>query len=452
MPVAVIGAGWAGCAAAVTLAKAGMPVTLYEAAATLGGRARRVERSGLVLDNGQHLLLGAYACSRALMQLVHDAAGTRPELTRRPLTMVPLSPTQQDALTLQGRVAPGRLGMFLGLLLARGLTFSERIANLAWLSRLQREQFARPPQETVAAMLAPLPPRVAKGLWEPLCIAAMNTPVAAASAQIFANVLAAAFAGPPDASDFLIPATDLSALFPDPAARYVQQHGGTVRTGVSARVVQSGHDGVMLAAGASAQPARAVVVAVGPHQLRSAFAPEMLAAQPALDAFLDQMQTLTYEPIVTIWLGYGAATRLPASIARLDDAPGQWVVDRPDIVARARSGKEAAQVAQVLAVIVSATGPHSELDAGALAHAADAQLRRLQPALPARVWSQVITEKRATYACTPRRVRPAGSRLTHGIYLAGDYVDADFPATLEAAARSGTLAAEALLADLGGGR
>jgi len=208
----------------------------------------------------------------------------------------------------------------------------------------------------------------------------------------------------------------------------------------------------MLAAGAAAQPARAVVVAVGPHQLRSAFAPEMLAAQPALEAFLDQMQALTYEPIVTIWLGYGAATRLPAPITRLDDAPGQWVVDRPDIVARARSGKEAAQIAQVLAVIVSATGPHSELDAGALAQAADAQLRRLQPALPARVWSQVITEKRATYACTPRRVRPAGPRLAHGIYLAGDYVDAYFPATLEAAARSGTLAAEALLADLGGGR
>jgi predicted NAD/FAD-dependent oxidoreductase len=205
----------------------------------------------------------------------------------------------------------------------------------------------------------------------------------------------------------------------------------------------------MLAASTSAQPARAAIVAVGPHQLRGTFAPEMLAAQPALGAFLDQMQTLTYEPIVTIWLGYGAATRLPAPITRLDDAPGQWVVDRPDIVARAPAATDGPRVAQVLAVIVSATGPHGELDANALAHAADAQLRRLQPALPARIWFQVITEKRATYACTPRRVRPAGPRLAHGIYLAGDYVDAEFPATLEAAVRSGVAAAEALLADLG---
>ena len=57
--VAVIGGGWAGCAAAVTLAAAGVPVTLFEQAKTLGGRARRVERNGIVLDNGQHLLVGA---------------------------------------------------------------------------------------------------------------------------------------------------------------------------------------------------------------------------------------------------------------------------------------------------------------------------------------------------------------------------------------------------------
>ena len=88
--------------------------------------------------------------------------------------------------------------------------------------------------------------------------------------------------------------------------------------------------------------------------------------------------------------------------------------------------------------------PHDEL-----ARVADAQLRRLRPALPRCVWSQVVTEKRATYACTPRRPRPSGPRFAPGIYLAGDYVDADFPATLEAAVRSGIAAAEARIADRG---
>jgi squalene-associated FAD-dependent desaturase len=447
--VAVIGGGWAGCAAAVTLARAGIAVTLYETAAVLGGRARRVERAGLPLDNGQHLLLGAYASTLQLLHTVHDG-DTGAVLARRPLTMVPLSRSQPGALTLV-RAWPGRMGLLLALMTAHGLTIGERLANLAWFGRLQRERFVRPAGETVAHMLATLPSRVAERLWEPLCIAALNTPVATASARIFANVIAAAFAGRADASDFLLPATDLSALFPDAAARYLSGRGGEVRMATPARVVRTDREGTMLAAGGVARPVRAVVVAVGPHQLAGAFAPEALDAQPALRAFLDQMGALHYEPIVTVYLGYAARIPLPAPITRLDDAPGQWVVDRPDVLANAAAGADRPDLAQLLAVIVSASGPHSGLAQDALGRAADAQLRRLDPSRPACGWSQVITEKRATYACTPQRVRPAGPRLAPGAYLAGDYVDADYPATLEAAVRSGVAAAQAVLADLGVG-
>ena len=94
--------------------------------------------------------------------------------------------------------------------------------------------------------------------------------------------------------------------------------------------------------------------------------------------------------------------------------------------------------------MISASGPHTALAGDALARAVDAQLRRLDPALPPCAWSQAIVEKRATYACTRARPRPAGPRLAPGVYLAGDYVDADYPATLEAAVRSGIAAAEAM--------
>jgi uncharacterized protein with NAD-binding domain and iron-sulfur cluster len=56
-------------------------------------------------------------------------------------------------------------------------------------------------------------------------------------------------------------------------------------------------------------------------------------------------------------------------------------------------------------------------------------------------------KKRATYSCTPQRPRPSGPRFAPGIYLAGDYVDTEYPATLEAAVRSGIAAAEALVDD-----
>ena len=208
-PVAIIGGGWAGCSAAVTLARAGIPVALFEAAPVLGGRARRVTRAGLALDNGQHLLLGAYASTQSLMDLVYGTAKASATMTRSRLAIVPMARNLAGALALDCGKAPGRLGLLLGLLTARGLNWGERWANVMWFRNLQRAGFACKPDETVAQLLAPLPRRVAEGLWEPLCLAALNTPPSSASAQIFANVLKAALAGPAAASDFLLPATDL---------------------------------------------------------------------------------------------------------------------------------------------------------------------------------------------------------------------------------------------------
>ena len=86
MKVAVIGGGWAGIAAAVELTAAGVDTTLFEAGRVLGGRARSVVIDGRTLDNGQHILLGAYRDTLALMRQV----GADPEqlLDRRPLEVV----------------------------------------------------------------------------------------------------------------------------------------------------------------------------------------------------------------------------------------------------------------------------------------------------------------------------------------------------------------------------
>lgn len=446
LPVAIIGGGWAGCAAAVTLAAANIPVVLYETAPVLGGRARRVERDGLRLDNGQHMLLGAYARTLELMTRVHGERATRAQFVRRPLSIVPFGAMQADGLTMLARHAPGRLGLLVGLLSARGLSWRERLANIGWFRSLERTGFTRPAHETVAKMLSPLPPRVARLLWEPLCVAALNTPVATASAQVFANVLRGAFAGAGNASDYLIPATDLSALFPEAAAQFVGARGGSVRIGAHAQLVSADRNEVTLAVGGNAEPAQSAIVAVGPHQLRQAFAAEALAQHPPLSAAIGALETLAYEPIVTVWLGYAAAVAMPGPIARLDDAPGQWVLDRADVLIAA-TANDHPPLAQLLAVEISASGPHMASPHAELARTVDAQLRRLQPGLPPCAWSQVIAEKRATYACTPQRPRPAGPRFAPGIYLAGDYVDTEYPATLEAAVRSGIAAAEALVAD-----
>ena len=83
--VAVVGAGYAGLAAAVQLAGSGHAVTMIEANRTPGGRARRVEYRGALLDNGQHLLLGAYSSTLRLMKRVGVADRA---LVRTPLTLI----------------------------------------------------------------------------------------------------------------------------------------------------------------------------------------------------------------------------------------------------------------------------------------------------------------------------------------------------------------------------
>ncbi len=445
LPVAVIGGGWAGCAAAVTLAANGVPVVVYEAAAMLGGRARRVERDGMPLDNGQHLLLGAYTETLALLQTIRFGDGGTLPLARRRLSVTPFAERDPDALALTAYALPGRLGLLAGMLLARGLTWRERLANVRWFRQLERTGFTRPAGETVATLLSPLPARVTSGLWAPLCLAALNTPVEEASAQVFANVLRGAFAGPGRSSDFLIPLTDLGALLPDAASHFVTANGGRCVREARAQVVGTGREGVMLAVHGQAVRAAAVIVAVGPHQLPRVFASEAMTRNPAMAAAIDTMQALDYEPIVTVWLGYPTTIALQHGVARLDDAPGQWVFAREDVLQRAVHARGRPRIATLLSVVISARGAHLPLSHAELAQRVDAQLRRLRPGLAPCVWSWVVAERRATYACKPGRARPAGPRLAPGVFLAGDYVDAEYPATLEAAVRSGTAAARALL-------
>jgi predicted NAD/FAD-dependent oxidoreductase len=121
---------------------------------------------------------------------------------------------------------------------------------------------------------------------------------------------------------------------------------------------------------------------------------------------------------------------------KLDGCPGQWLFNRELLDGPAG----------LAAVVISTEASGVKMPHEELAYAIDAQLRRIMPKLPAPNWTQVIAERRATYACTPALRRPGAGLLAPRLYLAGDYTDTVLPATLEAATRSGVAAARALLA------
>jgi squalene-associated FAD-dependent desaturase len=441
--VAVIGGGWAGCAAAVTLAAAGVPVTLFEQARTLGGRARRVERDGIALDNGQHLVIGAYRQTLALLATVHRTGDADALFHRLPLTLRTFGGRRPGGLELAAWSAPAPLHVAGGVLAAQGLNWRERLALLADFRRITRAESRGTPDESVARCLARTSRRTFAGVWKPLCLAALNTVPERASARMFAHVLRAAFTGSNRHSDFLVPAVDLSTCFPDAAAQFIVRRGGVVRSGVAARVIGRTGDAVALRIGADAATFAAAVVAVGPHQLATTVG-AMAASEDTWRVPLERVGAFAYESITTLYFGFAGRVAFGVPLLRLDDAPGHWAFDRS---AALGSGAARGGAQSLIAVVISAGGPHDALDHATLAARVESQLRRLAPDLPATTFAHVIAERRATYACTPGLARPAAGRVGKGVYLAGDYTDPVFPATLEAATRSGVAAACALIAD-----
>ena len=403
--VAVVGAGYAGMAAAVTLVGRGAQATVFESGPLPGGRARRVTTQGHTLDNGQHILVGAYGSLFSLMRTVGVPADA--------VLRLPLELRYADGFHLRALYCPAPLGLLGGLLLARGLPWRERVGAVRFMLALRRLDFRLAEDCSVSALLERhgQSGRIGHYVWKPLCVSALNTLPESASANVYLAALRDTLAGEAEASDLLLPRVDLSRLFPEPAMAWLRAKGAEVRCETTVRdlaALKSAYD--------------AVILAVGPHQLK-VLLPEMPVA-------------FEYQPIYTCYLQYSPRTRLPFPMLGLADGLVQWVFDRG-----ALTGEKG-----LLAAVISAQGDHQQMAQDELAATCHREIAAALPGLEAPQWSRVIAEKRATIAVTPGLARPAIDTGTPGVFLAGDYTDPEYPPTLEAAARSGVRAAERALA------
>jgi squalene-associated FAD-dependent desaturase len=387
-------------AAAVSLAERGVGVTVFESAAVPGGRARRVSSQGHELDNGQHILIGAYSELFRLMRTVGVASDA--------LLRLPLEIRYADAFSLRALRLPAPLGLLGGLLLAKGIPFAERVGAVRFVRSLTRDGFRLSSDITVHRLLENHRQngRVGHYLWAPLCVSALNTPVEQASANVFLAVLRDTLAGGSQASDLLLPRVDLSRLFPEPAVEFVRKNGGEVRLRSSVADLRDLKD------------FDATIVAIGPHQLK-ALLPEFHLEYE-------------YQPIYTCYLQYGEQVKLGFPMLGMADGLVQWVFDRGALLGE--RGR--------LACVISAQGDHQQMTLEELCERCHRELSQAIPGLGKPLWSRAIAEKRATIACTPNLPRPPLEIL--GCFLAGDYTDPEYPPTLEAAVRSGIRAARSV--------
>jgi squalene-associated FAD-dependent desaturase len=422
MNVAVIGAGWAGLAASIAATRRGYGVTLFESTRAPGGRARSLptvlpDGASTVLDNGQHIMIGAYTATLGLMREV----GIDPAAV---LLRVPLTLRFPDGAGLALPDLPAPLDAAWGIVTARGWSLLDKAAMLRAAVRWRFAGFVCAPSATVLDVCHGLTGRVIEQLIEPLCVSALNTPAPRASGQVFLRVvrdsLFGAGHGNWGASNLLLPRVDLGNVFPQRASRWLEHAGARVRMGQRVQQIAAQGEGWQV----HGESYDTVVLAC----------PAWEAARLVRGAHVDAPQwlahadALTHEAIATVYLRGGP--RLPLPMLALHStaaAPAQFVFDRGQL----------GGPAGLLAFVVSASADdRASLQQQVLEQAASLGWHGLAPV-------QTVVERRATFACTPGLRRPGGT-IAPGLLACGDYVEGPYPATIEGAVRGGLDAAARL--------
>ena len=429
-PVVIIGAGWAGLAAAVKLTEQGHTVTVFESAKQAGGRARSVNFNGLEIDNGQHILIGAYTECLSLMKTV--GIDTEAALKRLPLLLTVIDKTK---LILQAPPLPAPLHLLYALFTAKGLKFKDRIAAIKFGLYLKKHNYQLKQDISVEDLfqLTQQTDILVRQLWEPLCLSIMNTPIKEASANVFMNAFRDAFTNKRKDADLLLPTTDLSNLFPNAAVKYIENNGGKVYLKSRIEKIEINNNEVTAVNAKIDNDKQSiktphVIIATAPQNLN-----KLIAEHSTLNSISNNIEQLNYEPIVTVYLQYPEEIQLTQSMIGLSSTLSQWVFDRGSFC----------QQAGLISVVISAKGEHMTMDDDTLIKLVHDEISILFSSKPTLIKSFVIREKRATFACTVNinDIRPTNTTNVKGLFLAGDYTDTGYPATLEGAVRSGLAAA-----------
>jgi zeta-carotene desaturase len=422
--VVVVGGGFAGLSAATSLASRGARVLVLEARPSLGGRASSFTdpATGEPVDNGQHVVTGAYHETFEFLRRIGTMDGMRLQ-----------HGLELDIVTTEGRRSrfqcpplPSPLHLLAGLLRWPAIGWGDRLSAL----RMGLRSIPAP-HLTVRQWLDMLgqSPRLVELLWEPLAVAALNQPIDAAAATSFAVVMNRILESRA-ASALGLAVTPLGDLYTGPSRSLIEARGGAVRTGRAAVIGAWPAASLSVRSGDHEIWPRAIICAVPWYGLRAAFWPE----PPPLTPVFAAADATPASPIVTVNLWFDRDVTHAAFIG-LPGRTMQWVFDK-----RLLLGERASHLSLVSSGAEAVVArSNDELVALALdeirAACPDARGATLRRAV-------AVRERKATFSVAPGMpARPSVRTSIPGLFLAGDWIGNDLPATIEGAVTSGHSAA-----------
>lgn len=438
--VAVLGGGVAGISAAIGLGAEGFTPVLYEARPQLGGRAHSFTdaSSGITLDNAQHIAMGCYDAFIGFLRRLNIAH----KFSAQSAIRVPYRSAGGRQTALNAPNLPAPLHLLVALVGLKAITWQDRFAiiRLGAVIRFGREpaaeltaaQWLRKHGQSKGAINA---------LWEPFCLAALNTPLETSSARVLAETLRRSLLGARDSAAIWVADVPLSELFDPEAELYLNAIGGALHRQCGIQALEANASGHKLCAAITRRGERIeadVFVSALPWVALS----KLLPPDSRLKTKIDQLRT---SPIIGIHLI--CDTKLfdnAEKFVGLLESPLHWVFDRTEALPEA----ERSQGKRLYALVASVAGEWIDLKKDAL----EAKVRReLEKYFPDTVSAQmpierIVTYKSldATFESTPEAemLRPAADGSDSpwsNLLLAGDWVIPGLPATLESAAQSGEL-------------
>jgi squalene-associated FAD-dependent desaturase len=437
--VTVVGGGVAGLAAAQALADSGHKVRLFERRPYVGGRASSYEHPGTgeVIDNCQHLLFG---CCTNLIDLYRRIGALDKLHWFDDITMI--EPGGRRSM-LSPSPLPAPLHASLGFLKAHAFSIADKIAIARGLNTFitgipdddTEENFAHwlgRHKQTQGAI---------KRFWEPVLFAALNEELDKTSVHYAAKVCRELFLRSPEAGRMAIPSVPLSDLYGH-ALQVLKARGAEVN--LRSSVTRINRDDQLQQWAIETETDRflsdAVIFAVPFEAIAKILS--TLPEAPGKEALAAKVSQFSHAPIAAIHLWFDREITDLYHASMLDTTI-QWLFNKSKL-----QPQRHAQGGHYIEVVISVLRSVIPMERQELI---DLALRELALFFPevngAKLLKAAVTkEVRATFSIRPQldKIRPTAQSPWPNIFLAGDWTATGWPATMEGAARSGYLAAEAL--------